>query len=90
MEPGKRRRRGPLRCCLCGRIIIPGLEMWTTVNGICRPCHRDCGVPAAQARPEREIHHLEWKYSTRKMTRRERKAHGSKSEGRISDVGPAH
>ena len=60
-------------CCLCGRTIYPGLEMWTTVDGVCMPCHRDCGVPAASDRPERPVKHLEWRYSTKKPTRRERK-----------------
>lgn len=68
-----------LRCVLCGRKIQPGLEMWTMAGGVCRTCHRDCGVPAAQARPER---HLEWVYSTKKKTRKERKAerHGNQSQ----------
>lgn len=66
------RKKDMIRCCLCGRMIWPGLEMWTTIDGKCLPCHRDCGVPVAQARPE-TIHHLEWKYSTRKKTRKQRK-----------------
>lgn len=66
------KNREPLRCWFCGRTIIPGLEMWSTVDGVCRPCHRDCGVPKAQAAPER-VQHLAWKYSTRKPTRKERK-----------------
>lgn len=67
-------------CCLCGRTIVPGLEMYTTMDGVSRPCHRDCGIPAAQAAPE-EVKHLAWVYSTRKKTRREKKEE-KKNEGK--------
>lgn len=61
-----------LRCCLCGRTIVPGLEMHTTIDGVSLPCHRDCGIPAAQAAPEEE-RHLVWIYSTKKKTRKQKK-----------------
>lgn len=49
---------GRKRCCLCGRSIIPGLEMWIKVKGELQPCHRDCGIPKAAASPEPPVKHL--------------------------------
>lgn len=37
-------------CATCGRVIIPGLEMWMLKDGKLEPCHRDCGRPAVIAR----------------------------------------
>lgn len=37
-------------CTSCGRVIIPGLEMWIKKDGRLEPCHRDCGRPAVIAR----------------------------------------